>query len=63
MGFPRQEHWSELPLSPPGGLPDPRIKLLSPSLAGGFFTSEPSGKPQKILCTYYLKVLKNFIEY
>ena len=25
MGFSRQEHWSGLPCSPPGGLPDPRI--------------------------------------
>ena len=24
-GFSRQEHWSELPLPPPGDLPDPRI--------------------------------------
>ena len=29
----------------PGDLPDPGIELASPALAGGFFTSEPSGKP------------------
>ena len=48
MEFPRQEHWGVLPLPPPGDLPHPGIKPLSPSppaLAGGFFTTEPSGKP------------------
>ena len=39
MGFSRQEYWSELPLSPPGALPDPGIELESPELAGGFFTT------------------------
>ena len=42
MGFSRQEYWSGLPCSPPGDLPDPRMKpmsLTSPSLAGGFFTT------------------------
>ena len=42
MGLSRQEHWTGLPLSPPGDLPDPGIK---PCAAGRFFTSEPSGKP------------------
>ena len=49
MGFSRQEYWSGLPFPPPGGLPDPGIKLrsaLSPALAGGFFSTEPSGRPQ-----------------
>ena len=31
MGFPRQEHWSGLPLPPQGGLPDPGIKPKSPA--------------------------------
>ena len=42
MGFPRQEYWSGLPFPPPGDLPDPGIKpvsLVSPALAGGFFTT------------------------
>ena len=30
MGYSRQEYWSGLPCSPPGHLPDPRIKLESP---------------------------------
>ena len=41
MGFPRQEHWSVLPCSPPGDLPVPGTKLASPTLAGGFFITEP----------------------
>ena len=39
MGFSRQEYWSGLPFLTPGDLPDPGIKPLSPSLAGGFFTT------------------------
>ena len=38
MEFPRQEYWSGLPF--PSFLPFP-----SPTLAGGFFTTEPPGKP------------------
>ena len=45
MGFPRQEYWSGLPFLSPGGFPDPGIEPLSPALAGGFFTTEPQGKP------------------
>ena len=33
-----------LPFRPPGNLPNPGIKLTSPTLAGGFFTTEPPGK-------------------
>ena len=42
MGFSKQEYWSGLPCPPPGDLPDPGIEptsLLSPALAGGFFTT------------------------
>ena len=46
MGFPRQEYWSGLPFPSPGHLPDPGIKPASPALAGGFFTTEPTGKPK-----------------
>ena len=48
MGFSRQEYWSALPCPPLGNLPDPGIKPMSltfPALAGGFFTTEPPGKP------------------
>ena len=42
MGFPRKEYWSELTFLPPGDLPDLGIEplsLMSPALAGGFFTT------------------------
>ena len=47
MDFPRQEYWSQLPFLPPRDLPDPGIKhvsLISPALAGRFFTALPPGK-------------------
>ena len=54
MKFSRQEYWSGLPC-PPGDLSDPRIKpasLISPALAGGFFTtSTTEGSPA--LVQYY----------
>ena len=48
MGFSRQEYWSGLPFTPLGDLLDPGIEPTfpaSPALAGGFFTTEPPGKP------------------
>ena len=47
MGFPRQEYWSGLLFPSSGDLPDPGIKLMSPALAGEFFTAEPARKPGK----------------
>ena len=41
MGFSRQEYWSGLLFPPPRNLPDPGIEsksLMSPALAGRFFT-------------------------
>ena len=41
-GFSRQEYWSGLPCPPPGNPADQGIKpasLMSPALAGGFFTT------------------------
>ena len=41
VGFSRQEYWSMLPCPPAGDLPDPGVEpvsLVSPALAGGFFT-------------------------
>ena len=40
-GFSRQEYWSGLPCPPPGDLPNPGsepVSLMSPELAGMFFT-------------------------
>ena len=48
MGFSRQEYWSGLPFPSPGDLPSPGmepISLMSPALAGKFFTLVPPGKP------------------
>jgi len=48
MEFPRQEYWSGVPSPTSGTLPDPGIEpmsLASPSLADGFFTTVPPGKP------------------
>ena len=50
--FSRQEYWSGLPFPFPEDLPNPGIKLASlesPALAGGFFTTAPSGKPYIVL--------------
>ena len=52
MGFSRQEYWSGLPCPPPGDLPDPGIEpssLISPALAGGFFTTSTTWEaPDKL---------------
>ena len=47
MRFSRQEYWSGLPCPHPGDPPDPGIEptsLMSPALAGGFFTSSATWK-------------------
>ena len=49
MGFSRQEYWSGLPCPPPGDLPKPGFKvesLISPALAGGFFTTSTNWEAQ-----------------
>ena len=49
MGFSRQEYCSGLPCPPPGDLLDPGIKpmsLVSPTLAGGFFTTSATWEAQ-----------------
>ena len=48
MRFLRQEYWSGLPFPSPRDLPDPEIEL-SPTWAGGLFTTEPPGKPSATL--------------
>ena len=48
MRFSRQEYWSGSLFHPPGDLSNPGIKptsIVSPALAGGFFTTLPPGKP------------------
>ena len=45
----KQGYWSGLPFPTPGDLPDSGIEpvsFVSPASAGGFFATEPPGKPQ-----------------
>ena len=51
MGFFRQEHWSGLLCSPSGDLPNPWTApalLMSPAMAGGFFTTSTTWEAQHI---------------
>ena len=53
MRFSRQEYWSGLPFPSPGDLPNSRIKpvsLMSPALAGGFFTTSTTWEAPKLMC-------------
>ena len=54
MGFSRQDYWSGLPCPPPEDLPDPGIEPTSPALAGGLFTTEPTGNPHVHICIYII---------
>ena len=58
IDFPGENTGEGFPFPSPGDLPDPGIETESPALAGGFFTTEPSGKPHKTLhqCTCLEKV-------
>ena len=50
IGFSRQEYWSGLPFPPPEDLPDPGIEsasLISPALAGDFFTTSTESIEQR----------------
>ena len=49
MGFSWQEYWSGLPSPSPRDHPYPGIEPVSLALAGGFFTTEPPGKPPTLL--------------
>ena len=48
MEFSNQVYWSGMPFPPPRDLLDSGVKPMAPTslaLAGGFFTTEPPGKP------------------
>ena len=48
MEYSRQEYWSGLSFPTPGDLPNPEtepVSLVSPVLAGRFFTTEQQGDP------------------
>ena len=51
--FYRQENWSGLPFPSPVDRPHPGIKLVSPALAGWFFTTELPGKPPSGFLIWY----------
>ena len=61
VGFSRQGSWSGLPFPPPGDLSNPGMEpwsLMSPALAGGFFTtgktSTSVGNQQRIISLSFL---------
>ena len=57
MRFSKQEYWSGLPFPSPGDLPDPGIKitsLMSPSLAGRFFSTSTAWKTLSEHVSYLL---------
>ena len=43
MGFFRQEHWSGLPLPPPGDLPNPEVEPAAPTLQANSFPLSHQG--------------------
>ena len=52
MGFSMQEYWSGFSCPPPGDLPDPGIEpksLMSPALAGRFFTTSTTQEAQVLV--------------
>ena len=69
--FSRQEYWSGLPCPPPGDFPNPGIEpasLVSPALAGEFFTLQHLESPctvrppQSLLChTYSASTLEDSV--
>ena len=46
-----------MPFLSPGHLPDPGIEPASLALAGGYFTTEPPGKPNKV----YTETVKTWV--
>ena len=56
IGFSRQDFWSGFPCPPPGDLPYPEIKRVSPALQADSLPTEPPGKPKpglRSIQTYY----------
>ena len=65
MEFSRQEHWRVLSFFPPGHLSDPGIEpksLMSPALAGRFFTTSATWEALKLQRSYHL-IRWNFSKY
>ena len=59
MGFSRQEYWNWLPCPPPGYLSDgiEPMSLMSPALAGGFFTTSITWEAPLIALTTIYQIL------
>ena len=49
----------ELPFPTPGYLPDRGIKPPSPTLAGGFFSTETSKEAPMYVCIHYLQLMSS----
>ena len=64
MGFSRREYWSGLPFPSPRDLPGPGIEttpLMSPALAGGFFTSSTTWETFNPSSTWACAVLSHSV--
>ena len=63
MEFSRQKYWSGLSFPSAGDLLRSGIEPISPTLAGGFFTTEPPGKPTaySVLRTVLTSFSKKFV--
>ena len=63
MGFSRQKYWSGLPCPSPMDLPNPGIEpmsLMSPALAGEFFTTSATWEALKRLLSYNEVIKLNY---
>ena len=60
MAFSMQEYWSGQSFSSSGNLPNPEIKLKSPTLQADSLQSEPPGKPIPVLYIHSLVLLFRF---
>ena len=66
MGFSGQEYWSGLLCSPPGGLPNPGVEpksLMSPTLAGRFFTTSTTWEGYTCVCVYIYTYIHIYISF
>ena len=62
-GFPLQEYWSGLSFPSPGDFPGTGIELISPSLAGGFFTTESVRTSAQLKYNINFKLSRNIFPY
>ena len=63
MGFSRQEYWSGLQCPPPGEIPDPGIKPVSPALQEDSLPRAAPGKSQIPSVSSYYKDHLNMAVY